>query len=264
MKDILREIVEYRRIEVEKKKKSFPLSKLEKSFPFLPQTRSFKNAIAKPGKLNFIAEIKKSSPSRGLICADFNPQKLATIFEQNGASAISILTEEKYFEGKINYLQDVRKKSSLPLLAKDFIIDEYQIYEARFYGADAILLIANLLTEKGIVNFLTLGKDLGLDCLVEVQNSEELKKGLNTGAEIIGINNRNLHDFNVDINTTLKLRQMVPAGKIIISESGIKRKEDVLVLQRAKINAILIGQGLLESKNPAEKIKELGLGSEQG
>ncbi len=180
MRDILQEIVEYKKIELKKKKEIFPLNILKNSCSSLTPTYDFKSAISKPGKLNFIAEVKKSSPSQGLICPNFNPSKLATIFEHSGASAISVLTEEKFFEGKISHLQDIKKESHLPLLAKDFFIDEYQIYEARFYGADAILLIAGILTRKEIIEFLILAKKLGLACLVEMHRKEELKNVLET------------------------------------------------------------------------------------
>ncbi len=259
MKDILQEIVEHKRIELKKRKEIVSIDKLKNSLSSLLPTRNFKKAISKQGKINLIAEIKKASPSQGVICIDFDPSKLALVYENNGAAAISVLTEEKYFQGKTGYLEEVRKVSFLPLLCKDFIIEEYQFYEARNYGADAVLLIAGILSEEKIGNFLTLGKELGLDCLVEIHQADELKKVLNTGAEIIGINNRNLHDFSVNINTTLELRKMIPNDKVVVSESGIRKKEDVLLLQRARINAILIGQSFLESENPARKIKELGL-----
>ncbi|MCK5534635.1 indole-3-glycerol phosphate synthase TrpC [bacterium] len=259
MQNILQEIVENKKIELKKRKALISIDKLKNSLLSLSPIRNFKDAISKEGKLNLIAEIKKSSPSAGHICMDFNPSKLAVIYEENGAAAISVLTEEKYFEGKINYLEEVRKCSSLPLLCKDFVVDEYQFYQARYYGADAILLIAGILKEEELIQFLTLGKKLGLDCLVEVHQADEIKKVLNSGAEIIGINNRNLRDFSVNIETTLELRQMIPDDKVIVSESGIKNREDVLLLQKAKINAILIGQSFLESKNPAQKMKELGL-----
>ena len=259
MRDILQEIVEYKRIELKKRKELVSIDELKDSLSSLPPTRNFKKAISKQGKINLIAEIKKSSPSRGVICLDFDPAKLALVYENNGAAAISVLTEEKYFQGKADYLKEVRNVSFLPLLCKDFIVEKYQFYEARKYGADAVLLIAGILSEEKIGKFLTLGKELGLDCLVEIHQADELKKVLNTGAEIIGINNRNLHDFSVNINTTLELRKMIPDDKIVVSESGIRKKEDVLLLQRARINAILIGQSFLESKNPDRKIKELGL-----
>ena len=222
----------------------------------MPSTRNFEDVLIKPG-IALIAEVKKASPSAGIICQEFSPLKIAKIYEENKASAISVLTEEKYFSGNINLLSRIKKITKIPILQKDFILEKYQIYEARFYGADSILLIAAILSEKKIKDFLALAHQLGMSAILEVHNDEDLKKVLITGAKIIGINNRNLKTLEVDLRTTLKLREKIPSGKIVISESGIKDYKDIQLLKKCGIDAILVGESLLRSKNIGEKIKGL-------
>lgn len=191
--------------------------------------------------------------------SSFNLERIARDYQDAGAVAISVLTEEKCFLGEVTYLEEVKKVTDLPVLRKDFIFDSYQVYESRYFGADAFLLIAAILTEKEVEEFICLGHSLGMDALVEVHNEEELNRVLDTSAKIIGINNRNLRDLTVDLNTTLRLKKRIPKDKIVISESGIRTKEDVELLKNAGVNAVLIGQTLMQSENIKEKVKELGL-----
>ena len=254
---MLEEILKHKRVEVEARKNEVSLANLKSKLVNALPLRSFKEAISKPNNINLIAEIKRASPSQGLIRKDFNQVEIAKIYQEAGAAAISILTDEKFFQGKLNFLPEVKKVVALPLLRKDFIIDEYQIYESRAYGADALLLIASTLSEAQMNEFLSLSHDLGMDCLVEVHEGEELEKVLEAPAEIIGINNRNLSTLQVDLSTTQRLRKLIPADKIVISESGIRNREDVLQLANGKINAILVGESLLRSTDIKEKIREL-------
>lgn len=254
---ILDEIVEYKKSEVTHKKEQLPLSKILSGIDKLPQTRDFSSAVGSSGKLHLIAEIKKSSPSAGEITKNFDVKNIAKQYEQAAADAISVLTDIKYFQGDILYIDIVKQTTSLPVLRKDFIIDEYQIYESRYFGADAILLIAAVLDKEKIQSFLKIASGLKLSVITEVHKEEELETALETEAGIIGINNRNLSDLSVDINTTLKLRPKIPAGKVIISESGIKNKNDIEKLRNCGVNAVLIGEHFMKSENIKESIAEL-------
>lgn len=221
--------------------------------------RNFKTALTVPwNRLHVIAEVKKASPSAGVIVEQYSPGRIARIYESYDADAISVLTEEKHFQGDIYHLSVVKEIVSLPVLRKDFIIDEYQIYESRYYGADAILLIASLLFTSELQRFLDIAKGLGLHCLVEVHTEHDLKKVLDTDAEIIGINNRSLVTLKTDIRVSERLRPKIPKGKIVVSESGIRSKEDIKLLKDLKVNAILMGHYLLEQKESMGKaLKEL-------
>ena len=254
---ILDEIIENKRKEVEEKKKEISFNSMAEAVSSTPGTRDFKAAVSKPEKVNIIAEIKKTSPSRGIICRDFTPEKIAKIYETNNADAISVLTDKQYFGGDVSHLSAVSKIVKIPVLRKEFIIDEYQVYEARYFGANAVLLIAAVLEEREIVEFINLSSRLGMDCLVEVHTGEELKKALSAGADIIGINNRDLRDFTVDIQTTVELRDKIPAGKTVISESGISSADDMKLMKKHNVNAVLIGEGFLRENDIAEKMKEL-------
>lgn len=257
--DILGKIISHKKKSVAEKKEKIPLAKLKQSIDSLPAARDFKGAISNPGKISLICEIKRASPSSGLICKEFHPKKIAWTYEKNGARAISVLTEDKYFQGDILHLFSVKQSVNIPVLRKDFIIDEYQLYESRAFGADALLLIASLLDAKQISQFFKITRDLGMEALVEVHSDEDLEKVLSTPAEVIGINNRNLKDFTVDLNVTKNLRKKIPQEKIVVSESGIKTRDDVLLLKNTGINAILVGQVLLESGDIGRKLEELGI-----
>jgi len=201
--------------------------------------------------------VKKASPSAGIIREDFNYLNIAKEYETGGASAISVLTDKEFFKGDLKYLSEIKKTINLPVLRKDFIIDPYQIYEAKAAGSDLILLIARILTKDQIDTFLALAHKLGMECLVEIHDNDELNTVLETEASIIGINNRNLDTFETNIETTLQLCHLIPDEKIVVSESGIKTRADVLKLEKAGIDAILIGETLMRSQNITQKIKEL-------
>lgn len=211
------------------------------------------------GKIALIAEIKKASPSAGLIHPDFDPAAIAKIYEQNGAAAISVLTDKKFFQGELFDLIAVKEAVNLPVLRKDFIVDELQVYEARSAGADAILLIVRILTPEKLQNLLGLTKKLGMRALVEAHNEGEVEMALKSSAEIIGVNNRDLDTLKTDINNTVRLLKQFPElrSKIIVSESGLGSRADVELLKEVGVNGVLIGESLLKSRDIAAKIKEL-------
>ncbi len=249
MPDILDQIVENKRKEVIIAKKKLPLAKLQKGL--LPSERNFFSALK--GKNNIIAEIKYKSPSAGKIGKKRTIKEIATAYNKY-ASAISVLTDKKYFAGNLKYIKETKKYTQLPILRKDFIIDEYQIYEARYFGADAILLIASLLSAEDIEKYLFIARKLGMEALVETKTKEEIEKVLKTSARIIGINNRNLADFKITLNTTKELKKLIPSDRIVVSESGIYTKADILSLNT---NAVLIGTSLIEAKDITEKLCSL-------
>lgn len=215
----------------------------------------FYNALAKRG-LSIIGEIKKASPSKGIIKNDFNPIDIAKEYE-NKVDAISVLTEEEFFMGSPQYLSDISKSISTPLLRKDFIIDSFQIYEAKVLGASCILLIVAILTQKQLEEYLMIADEIGLDALVEIHDRKEMVRAIEAKAKIIGINNRNLHTFNVDLSTTLELSNMVPEGTLLVSESGIFDKKDIEKLKTAKIDGILVGESFMRSSDINKKVEEL-------
>ncbi|MCF6155599.1 MAG: indole-3-glycerol phosphate synthase TrpC [Candidatus Brocadia sp.] len=254
---ILDKIYRYKLLEVTENKKRISVEVLKNDIQKSQNTKPFGRALKADIGISIIAEIKKASPSVGIIRNDFDPIGIAHLYEAGGAAAISVLTDEKFFQGRLSYLTDVKKSVDLPVLRKDFIIDTYQIYEARSAGADAILLIAALLSEEEIQSFLRLARELGMDCLVEIHSETELQKVLQTNATIIGINNRDLTTFKTDLGTTLRLRPMIPDEKIIISESGIKSREDVKRLTDIGVHAILVGETLMKSDDIPTKLHEL-------
>ena len=254
---ILNDINKYKIIEVAESKRRTPLDTLKERIPKIPAAKSFSAALRSGANIRIIAEIKKASPSLGVIRKDFHPVEIARIYEAGGAAAISVLTDENFFQGSLSYLTEVKKAVGLPTLRKDFIIDPYQIYEARAAGADAILLIAAMLSGYEIQDYLALSGEMGMECLVEVHSEEELKKVLQTNAHIIGVNNRNLATFITDMTTTLRLRQMIPDDKIVVSESGIKTRGDVEKLLKAGVGAILVGETLMKSQDISAKLREL-------
>jgi len=256
---ILDQIVADNLQELEARKRSFPLEELKRLV--LEQPRCLDFALALCGdRIQLIAEVKKASPSRGIIRADFNPVEIAKIYASSGASAISVLTEAKYFQGSLNHLRDVRNalvNKRLPLLRKDFLSDPYQIYESRTYGADSLLLIVAILTPKKLEELLGLSHQLGMSCLVEVHNETELEIALNSRAKILGINNRDLNTFNVDLATTRRLRPLIPKDRIVVSESGTKNRSDMEKLKKWGVDAALIGESLMSEPDIAAKMKEL-------
>ena len=245
--NILDKIIQHKRKELKKLKKT-SLKGLLKKLRIQGKTRGFKKAISKHNKLCIIAEIKKKSPSVGVLRRDFEPVKLAKDFERLGVQALSVLTDKKFFGGDISFISKIKERVRLPILRKDFIIDEYQVYESYIKGADAILLITRILTEGRLKKLYSLAKKLNLDCIVEVHSRSDLKKALKIKPEIIGINNRNLKDFKVDLKTTYNLAPLVPKGIIIVSESGINSKSDLAFLKSKGVNAALIGEAFMKGK----------------
>jgi len=207
--------------------------------------------------VKLIAEIKKASPSRGVIRREFNPCQIADIYQQAGASAISVVTDEPFFQGHPDDMSSVRKVTSLPLLRKDFIIDEYQIYQSRCLGADAVLLITALLGQRQLMEYIGLAEELGMAALVEVHTHDELSLVLETEAVLIGINNRDLHTFQVDLATTYRLISAIPQERVVVSESGIKSRDDVVELARVGVDAVLVGEALMRAKDIGALAAEL-------
>ncbi|MFN8496491.1 MAG: indole-3-glycerol phosphate synthase TrpC [Anaerolineae bacterium] len=262
---ILDKIVAQKRIEVTERKVSRPLADLQAQTTALP-ARDFAAALALPG-VSLIGELKKASPSKGLLRADFAPVALAEVYAANGARAMSILTDEPFFQGSLAYLQAVRQAEadgtlrSLPLLRKDFVIDTYQVWEARAWGADAILLIVAILDDRALTELRELAESLGMTALVEAHDETETRRAVAAGARVVGVNNRDLRDFTVDIHTTLRLRPLVPRDTILVAESGIHTAADVAMLERGGVDAILVGEALMTAPDMAAKVRELsGIG----
>ena len=242
---ILQKIVANTRASLAHKKVELPLEKIQSSLENLKLPRGkFKDHISSKDEA-IIAEIKKASPSAGVIKEDFDPTKIAMEYESFGASALSILTEEDFFMGSVEYLKEVKKITSLPILRKDFMIDEYQIYESKLIGADCILLIASILTDQEIEDFINIAKKLELDYLIEVHDENELKRVEHFEDALIGVNNRNLETFEVDLNNSVRLRNTFKQKNIFIAESGIKSREDMNYLKMNNIKVFLIGESLM-------------------
>ncbi|MFC1979269.1 indole-3-glycerol phosphate synthase TrpC [Chloroflexota bacterium] len=256
---ILTQIVSDNLLELETRKRKTPLEELR--MVVAEQSPPLDLAPALRGnRIQIIAEVKKASPSKGILCPDFHPVEIAQTYASNGASAISVLTETKYFQGSLNHLKDIRnalENRGLPLLRKDFLCDPYQIYESRAYGADSLLLIVAILTPEKLEELLLLSHQLGMSCLVEVHNEAELEIAVGSGARIIGINNRDLNTFTVDLTTTERLRPLIPQDRLVVSESGIKERSDMEKLRQWRVDAVLIGESLISALNIEAKMKEL-------
>lgn len=255
---ILEEILAHRREELAQLKETVPLERLERKCRGQGPPLDFAAALAQPG-VSLIAEVKRASPSRGVIAPDLEPVELARIYEDNGARAISVLTEGRYFQGHIHHLSQIRSQVALPLLRKDFLFDEYQIYEARAHGADAVLLIVAILEEEILRRLLGLTLGLGMEPLVEVHDREELERALALWPRVIGVNNRNLTDFSVDLGTTLRLQPHIPSDIIVVSESGIQNQAQIEKLAEAGVDAVLVGEALVDSPDIGAKVRELVL-----
>ncbi len=219
--------------------------------------RNFKHAVSKKADINIIGEIKKASPSRGIIRKNFNPDEIAKIYQLSGISAISVLTEERFFLGSLDYINKVKQVCTLPVLRKDFIVDEYQVYESCFYGADAVLLIADILSIEQIIRFKDAALSLKMDCLVEAHSEEDLDKAIKANSDIIGLNNRDLHTFKLSLKTAENLMHLIPKGKIIVIESGIKSNSDLMYFKSLGANAVLIGEAFMETDDIAKKVNEV-------
>jgi indole-3-glycerol phosphate synthase len=258
--DVLTKILQEKKARVEHLKQVTPLSEelVSRNLPgkSVP-TRSFLDALSRTDRLNFIAEIKKASPSRGVLCEQFDPVEIGIGYESNGAAAISVLTEENYFQGSLDHLRRVRQSCSPPILRKDFIFDIYQLYEAAAAGADAVLLIVAMLDPALLLELHKAAQRIGLDVLVEVHTAQELKGALGCEARIIGINNRDLKSLKVDLQTTLQLAPHVPDSVVLVSESGINTADDVRILRDSGCDAFLIGELFMKSAHPGKALREL-------
>jgi indole-3-glycerol phosphate synthase len=254
---ILNEITAHKKEMLAETKRRVPFSEVKAKASDAAPVRGFGKALSQGGTIRLIAEVKKASPSKGVIRETFDPVTIARVYEEYGAACISVLTEEKFFQGKLEYLGLIRKAAGLPLLRKDFIVDEYQIFEARAAGADAILLIAACLEKEQMKDYLGIAGQLDLDVLVESHTYPELDKSLLAGASLVGINNRDLTTFEVSLRTTLDLLKDIPEDRTVVSESGIKTRDDVVLLEKAGVDAILVGESLMREKDIGKKVKEL-------
>ncbi len=254
---ILDQIIAYKRIEVAQAMERTPVRELEQAVETAPPTRGFAAKLRRPGPetpVRVVAEIKKASPSKGVIRPDFDPERFAVSYENNGATAISVLTDEKFFQGGLNILRAVRQTVDVPILRKEFIIDPFQIVEARAAGADAILLIVACLKDREIVSLREMAESLDLDCLVEAHTRDEAQRAADTGATLIGINNRNLNTFETDVRHTEQILPAIPDTAIIVSESGIQTAADVAYLAGLGAHAILVGETLMRRDDPGTGI----------
>lgn len=254
---ILSKILEQTKITLAARKQAVSREQLKDELQKQEPARNFAHMLSRPGRINIIAEAKKASPSKGIIRPDFDPVAIAQCYEKNGAGAVSVLTEEHFFQGHLDYLRLIRRSVSIPVLRKDFIIDPYQVYEARAAGADALLLIAAALDTSELSSLLHLTYDLGMQALVEVHTADELLKALHVKPSIIGINNRNLDTFHTNIGTTIELRTLIPEDIIIVSESGINTSDDIRRLRSCGIDAFLIGEALMREPDPGLKLSQL-------
>jgi indole-3-glycerol phosphate synthase len=253
---MIEELVESARAGVERRRAQVPLADLERRLGERPEQRPFGEALSRPG-LSLIAEFKRRSPSVGEIRDGADPAEIARAYEEGGAAALSVLTDQAHFGGSIADLTEARRACELPVLQKDFIVDRYQLYEAALAGADAILLIVAALNAADLGVLHAEARELDLDCLVEVHKESELEDALVVDADVIGINNRDLDDFSVDVQTTFELITDVPAGKTVVSESGISDRSTLEELARVGVDAVLIGEALMRADDPAAKVREL-------
>lgn len=260
--NILDKICETTKERIGKEKQKISLSEVRKIAESIKSVEkenyfNFEKAISKKEKINFICEIKKASPSKGIITEEFDYIKIAKNYQKAKADALSCLTEPHYFLGANEYLKEVKETVNIPILRKDFIIDEYMIYQSKNIKADAILLIAAVLDKYKLKDYFEIANSLGLSSLFEIHNGEELEKVLNLNPRIIGVNNRNLKTFEVDINNSVRLRKLIPNNIIFVSESGIKNRNDIKILEENKTNAVLIGETLMIKKDKEKEIKKL-------
>lgn len=258
--DILKEILNYKAEYVAHVKKASTLKEQKAKSADCPPVRGFTYNLLKTieaGQPGVIAEIKKASPSRGVICEDFKADAIAKSYADAGASCLSVLTDIQYFQGSDDYLKQAHSACSLPILRKDFMIDPYQIYEARVIGADCILIIVSALSDLQMQELVGVANEIGLDVLVEVHNREELERGLMLRTPLIGINNRNLHTFETDLDTTLGLLTDVFHDRTVVTESGIHTKEDVNLMRKNNVNAFLVGEAFMKVEDPGKELKKI-------
>jgi indole-3-glycerol phosphate synthase len=254
---ILDEIVAYKQEELAEQKRLVSMSDLQRMPWFAVTPPSFLSGVRDKRGRSIIAEVKKASPSKGVIRADFDPLQLARTYAASGAAAISVLTEKKFFQGSLDYLQLIRGQVTLPLLRKDFLFDPYQVYEARAFGASAILLIVAILSDTQLSDLSVLARSLALDCLVEVHDEQELERALRCGASLLGINNRDLRTFHTTIETSERLMRAIPADVTVVSESGLSRNEQLARLEAQGVRAFLIGETFMAAPDPGAPLREL-------
>ena len=253
---ILDEILSWKRVEVARRMRALPLAAVMDAAAAAPAPRDFCAALRQPG-VSLIAEVKRASPSKGVIRADVDPAALARAYEAGGAAAISVLTDERFFQGSLADLGAARDAVTLPVLRKDFVIDAYQVYEARAAGADAVLLIAAALVDDALQALHVLARELGMAALVEVHDAAELARAMAIDPRVIGVNNRDLRTFRVDLETTAQLRARVPSGVVLVAESGIRGPEDVARLASIGADAMLVGEALVRAPVPGDKARAL-------
>jgi indole-3-glycerol phosphate synthase len=253
----LEKIVGVKKAEVRERKSRARQKEMEDHIPFLPAPRNFIEALSRNAPVAVIAEIKRASPSLGTINGDADILQYAREYAKGGAAAVSVLTEAHFFKGNLTFLRMVKEEIPLPVLQKDFILDPFQIYEGRVSGGDAVLLIAAILDREQLIDFVNLAKSLHMTPLVEIHDEDDLKKISGLDLPLVGINNRNLKTFEVDLETTLRLKKGIPSSIKVISESGIKNPKDVSLLREAGVDAVLVGEVLMRAPQPASKIKEL-------
>ena len=255
---ILNRIAEYTKERIEHEKSLLSINELRSKAKDMDANTSFpfEKALAKPG-ISFICEAKKASPSKGVIAEDFPYVRIAKEYEAAGADAMSVLTEPKWFMGKDEYLKEIRKEITIPIIRKDFTVDEYMIYQAKIMGADAVLLICAILSDTQLQEYYGIADELGLSALIETHDEEEVQRALKAKARIIGVNNRNLKDFTVDIENSVRLRNMVPEDILFVSESGMKTRSDIARLEENGTNAVLIGETFMRSPDKAAMLNEL-------
>ena len=256
-KSILDTIIENKKTEVQKSKEARSLDALERGLSGAPPSRDFYKALVEGARVKIIAEIKKASPSKGVLREDFDPVRIALGYERGGAAALSVLTDEKFFMGSLSYLKAVRETVGIPILRKDFIIDPYQVYESRLSGADAILLIVSALSDESLMELLMLAHSLGMNAVVEVHDEEELHRALNAGSRIVGINNRDLRTFEVDLGVSVRLSRNIPEGVIVVAESGIASSDDIKMLMEHGVHAFLIGETFMKAPDPGIELSNL-------
>jgi len=257
---ILKKILARKQEEIAERSAVVPIEQLIKTAKSASSPRGFAEALANKladGQSAVIAEIKKASPSKGVIREDFDPAAIAVSYQQGGAACLSVLTDVDFFQGADAYLQEARAATDLPVIRKDFIIDDYQVYEARAMGADCILLIVSALSEPQLGHLHNLARSLGMDVLIEVHDSAELDIALKLDNPMVGINNRNLHSFDVSLENTYQLLDKIPAGKIVITESGIHSAQDVAAMRARKVNSFLVGEAFMRCDQPGERLAEL-------
>lgn len=257
MPTILDKIVATKRDEIAGAKSVRPLKELQAALHDAPPVRDFFGALAAPGPIKLIAEVKKASPSKGIIREDFDPLEIAATYERHGASCVSVLTDQPYFQGSLEYLSAIREVVALPLLRKDFILDAYQLVEARVAGADAVLLIAECLGDRLLRDLHAQALDLGLTPLVEFYEPDNLDRVLKAEAKLIGVNNRDLHTFHTDLHHTIRMRQRIPTACVLVGESGIHSRADAQLLEAAGVHAILVGEHLMASPDVGAAVDRL-------